>query len=425
MRVDNFSQPSIRTRLLLVRWGIDESIPALSVHPINGKVSNAFVTMQMNYPSYVWMISDADNARTLFEWRKQVLTKNGDSDGWGRDPESSIPLEIVKDDQGNIYVRAQVRHFCFWGFFKNKLDFGPQLYHMQTIPWSQRRRHQSIIKNDTPGMDIHVYVMRMSQWAAALESVKAGAGQEGFEANFEMAGDLREEVNPAALIPQMVTIPPEHSHWFEIPRVGSGFRSSRRAVVVIVTESIDERDGRKMRMESVEHLRCGTMLTVKLRVENGSVVGNPCAAESGGILSQVNRVIQNQVNATPGRPPAAASSNTEARSRSETNSLVDETGSAVSSASTACGAISGARPSGATLMDSPATTDSDRDASSPGAAEDKADAARLADGEKLSNTSSVAPAARGTPAAVLARDESGASVGPPPAELPALPSPHE
>lgn len=295
--------------------------------------------------------------------RKQVLTKNCDSDGWVRDPESSIPLEVVKDDQGRIYVRAQVRHFCSWGCWKRKrLDFGPQLYHTEKIPWPQRKMHQSVIKNNTPGVDIYVYAMQLSQWSAALESVKAGAGAEGFEANFEFAGDVHEEVNAAALIPQMVTIPSGHSHWFEIPRVGAGVWSSRKAAVVIVTESSDERDGRKMRMEAMEHLRSRTMLTVTLRVENGKVIGSPCAAESGGILSQVNRVIQNQVNASPSEPPPSAT-NTEARSRSETNSVANETGSAVSSTSMAGMAVSG-RSSGAPLVGSPAMAESERDDSS-------------------------------------------------------------
>ncbi|CAM9294783.1 unnamed protein product [Ectocarpus sp. 6 AP-2014] len=239
----------------------------------------------------------------------EILIKDSHSERWVRDPETSIPLEIVQDNQGKVYVRAHVRHFSCWGLFKTKpLVFGPEQYHTQTIPWAQRRRNQSVIKNNTPGgVDIHIYAMRMSQWSAALESVKAGAGIEGFQANFEIAGDVHENVNPAALVPQMVTIPSGHSHWIEVPRVGAGFRSSRKAVVIIVTESNHESNGTRIRMEAVEHLRSKTMLTVTLRVsEEGKVIGSPAAAESGGILSQVMRVIQNQVNATPHNPPSTA-----------------------------------------------------------------------------------------------------------------------
>lgn len=377
--------------------------------------------------------------RTFCLWLRpnQVLTKNSDADTWARDPESSIPLEVVKDDQGLIYVRARVRHFSFWGCWKRKrLEFGPQVYHTEKIPWPQRRRHQSVIKNNTPGVDIHVYAMQLSQWSAALESVKAGAGAEGFNASFEVGGDVHEDVNPAALIPQMVTIPSGYSHWFEIPRVGAGVWSSRKAAVVIVTESSDEKDGRRMRMEAMEHLRSRTMLTVTLPVDqNGKVIGSPCAAESGGILSQVNRVIQNQANATPGGPPPS-SANTEASSRSETHSVVNDTGSAVSSASTAGGAVSGTESSGALLTGSPAIEDSDRDESPPGTAvavaagdaDIKVYAARIADKEDKPSSATIrvaAAAVRESPPAGLARVESGASSCAPPAELPALPSPVE
>lgn len=369
------------------------------------------------------MLSDVTSVTTCvhsFILRNQVLTRDCDSDAWGRDHESSIPLEVVKDDQGRIYVRAQVRHFCFWSCWKRKkLDFGLQMYYTQTIPWSQRKRHQSVIKNNTPGVDIHAYAMQLSQWNAALESVKAGAGAEGFEANFEITGDVNQDVSPAAMIPQMVTIPSGHSHWFEIPRVGAGMLSSRKAAVVIVTESSDERDGRRMRMEAMEHLRSSTMLTVTLRVENGKVIGSPCAAESGGILSQVNRVIQNQANAIPSGPPL--STITEVRSHSET-------GSAVSSASTAGGVVSG-RSLGSLLVSALAMADFESNESSPnstvtGAATNESAAARPADKEP-SNSTGVACAMQDAPAAALARVESSASSCPPPAELEALPSPVE
>ncbi|CAN0230267.1 unnamed protein product [Ectocarpus fasciculatus] len=165
--------------------------------------------------------------------------------------------------------------------------------------------------------------MRMSQWSAALQSVKAGAGVEAFKWNFGFNGDIHENVNPATLVPQMVTIPPEHCHWIEVPRVGAGVRSSRKTVVFIVTESNDENDGRRMRLEADIHLRSKTMLKVKLRVsEEGKVIGSPAASESGGILSQVLRLIQNQVNADPHNAPSTA------RSCSETNSVANGVGAA-------------------------------------------------------------------------------------------------
>eukprot|EP00752_Nemacystus_decipiens_P003353 g3101.t1 len=306
--------------------------------------------------------------------RYEVLTKELDPDIWARDRENSKPPEIIKDEQGRVYVRARVRHFSFWGLWKRKnLDFGPQLYHRQKIPFSQRKMHMSLIKNSTPGVDIHVFAMRKSQWSA-LKAVKAKAGAEGVEATIEYGTDVHEEVNPAILLPQMVTIPSGHSHWFEIPRVGAGILSSRKVVVVICTEYTDERDGRTMRMEAMEHLRGQTMLTVRLRVENGRVIGPHCAAESGGILSQVNRVIQNQYNAMPsGSSPTQPS---QSQSQPSTN-----VGVTVSNEVTGAFSVM-TKSSGAPL---PADYDvfavSDGDESSPGTAgganNEAGDAARL------------------------------------------------
>lgn len=183
-------------------------------------------------------------------WLEQVLTKDCSSNRWVRDPERSTPLEIVKDEQGKIYVRAQVHHFCRWSLFKKKklLDMGKEEHKQERIPREQRRRHQSVIKNGTDGnVDIHVYAMRMSQWSAAVESAAAGASVEGIAGgNVEFSGSLRKQVNAAALLPQMVTIRPGCSHWFEIPRVGTGLISSRKAVMAIVTT---EPDGQSMRYE--------------------------------------------------------------------------------------------------------------------------------------------------------------------------------
>ncbi|CAM9294859.1 unnamed protein product [Ectocarpus sp. 6 AP-2014] len=292
----------------------------------------------------------------------EILFKDSHSEKWVRDPESSIPPEIVQDNQGKVYVRAHVRHFSCWGFFFKPLAIGPQLFQEQTIPWVQSKRHQSLIQNNTPGgVDIHIYAMRMSQWSAALESVKAGVGVEGFQANFEFTGDVRQNVNPAALVPQMVTIPSGHSHWIEVPRVGAGFRSSRKAVVMIVTEFNDENDGKRMRLETVEHLRSRTMLTVALRVsEEGKVIGSPVASEAGGILSQLMRAIQNDVNATPNNAPSTA-----ARSRSETNSGVNI-------------GLGAERPGAEQFVGSPAMAESSGDDISPTGAGPADDAAAMA-----------------------------------------------
>lgn len=204
------------------------------------------------------MLVLAANAHAIV-WPSQVLTRDCSSKDWVRDPESSIPLEVVKDDHGRIYVRAQVRHFSLWGFLKKDLDAGNQMYQMEPISWWESRKHQSLIKNCTPDdVTIHAYAMPMSQWNAALESFKLGVGAEGLGVNAEADGRAGKEANPATSLPQMVPIPSDYSHWFEIPRVGTGVRSSRKAVVAIVTESNDERDGQRLRYD-VEAVALPTM----------------------------------------------------------------------------------------------------------------------------------------------------------------------
>lgn len=177
---------------------------------------------------------------------EQVLTKGCDSKDWIRDPESSIPLEIVKDAQGRIYVRAQVRHFSRWSFWEKDLDAGDQMYATESISWSNRRRHQSLIKNCTDDdVTIYAFAMRMARWDVAFESFKAGAGAGDAQGTLEVVGSMHKKITAAALLPQMVAIPSGNSHWFEIPRVGT--TSSRKAVVAIVTESNDEKDGQRLR----------------------------------------------------------------------------------------------------------------------------------------------------------------------------------
>eukprot|EP00903_Cladosiphon_okamuranus_P010680 g10097.t1 len=256
----------------------------------------------------------------------EVLTKDCSSKPWVRDPERSIPLEIVKDDLGKIYVRAQVRHFSLWGFFKKKesLDFGRQGYKDDLIPWHQRRRHRSLIKNDNDGnVNILVYVMRMSQWSAAVESATVGAGVDGFGGSIELSGGVRKQVNPAAGLPQGATIQPGHSHWVEIPRVGTGFWSCRKAVVAIVTTESNGGDGGgRMRLEAMLHVRCKTMVTVKLPVVNGKVDAPPIASGDGGVLPLLMRVILNHANAVSSGSPSSAITKAIRSRGSETNSAM-------------------------------------------------------------------------------------------------------
>lgn len=278
-----------------------------------------------------------------------------------RDPEGSVPLKIVQGDQGRIYVRAEVRHFSGWGLWKKKLDLGSQQFNQETLPWVQRKRHQSVIMNKTPrDVRIHVYVMRLSRWRAAVKSLNAGVGVEEVQARFGFTGNLHQDIDPAAKVPQMATIPPGQSHYVEIPRVGAGIRSSRKAAVAIVTDSNDEKDGRKMRMEAMVHLRSKTLLTVTLQVdEEGKVIGSAAAEEEGGILSQVMRVIQNKANASP----RSSAPNTDGRSRSDANTAT--TGSAVSVSTSATDRSVFWRVSAGLPTDSPPMAESKSDENSP------------------------------------------------------------
>ncbi|CAN0402154.1 unnamed protein product [Pylaiella littoralis] len=243
----------------------------------------------------------------------EVLTKECGSNSWIRDPEGSAPLKIVKDNQGQIYVRAEIRHFSSWGLFE-KLDLAPEEFAQQKLPWKQRRTHQSVIVNMTPrGVHIYAYVVPLSRWNFAVESVHTGAGVREVEASFDFSGDFHREVHPQAKVPQMARISSERSHFFEIPRVGAGVRSRRRAVVAIATCFDGEKGAPKMRLEAVVHLRSRMALTVTLDVdEEGKVKGSPVAEESDGILSQLMRAIENTANAMPpsqdGRSSAAEES---------------------------------------------------------------------------------------------------------------------
>lgn len=133
------------------------------------------------------------------------------------------------------------------------LDVGDQIYKMDSIPREERNRHDSVIKNGTDaGVTIHVYPMRMSQWAAAVKFFKMLAGTEGLRAS-DYDG-----VSCGAMLPQMTDIRSGCSKWFYIPREGAGVRSRRKAVVAICTVSHDESD--------VEMLRCDLDVVVAFTI---------------------------------------------------------------------------------------------------------------------------------------------------------------
>ena len=223
--------------------------------------------------------------------QKQVLTKDCSSNIWVRDPEHSNPLEIVKDIQGKIYVRAQVHHFSCWSLFQKQtpVDLGNQKFKQERIPRMQQKRHQSVIKNDRDGgVTIHVYAMRMSQWSAALESADVEASVASVAGgHVRLGGGVRRQDAAAASMPQMVTIEPGGSHWLEIPRIGTGLWSSRKAVVAIVTaEEPVHDDGRggneKMRYVCVFALASSIpfSLFISLAHSSLSICQNPATASS-------------------------------------------------------------------------------------------------------------------------------------------------
>ncbi|CAN0402181.1 unnamed protein product [Pylaiella littoralis] len=274
----------------------------------------------------------------------EVLTKKCGSNLWIRDPEGSAPLKIVKDNQGQIYVRAEIRHFSSWGLFK-KIDLAPEEFAQHKLPWMQRRTHQSVIVNRTP-RDVHIYayVVPLSQWNASVKSVHTGVGVSEIQTSFDFSGDVHQEVHPQAKIPQMARISSGRSHSFEVPRVGAGVRSSRKAVVAIATYFDGVNGVPKMRLEAVVHLRSRMALTVTLDVdEEGKIKGSPVAEETGGILSQLMRAIENEANATPpssarnadGRSPAAESGGIPSQSERAIQSNANST--PLSSAPTAGG----------------------------------------------------------------------------------------
>lgn len=287
----------------------------------------------------------------------EVLTRDCGSKRWVRDPENSIPLIVIQEEGGRIFVRAQVRHFSVSTLWKDEkeVDLGFQRYPIKAIPHRQRQGNKSVVKNETDGVDIKVYVWRCAQWNAAVEAVKLGGGVNEVQASMEFVGNVRKEKTSAARLPQGTTIRPGESHFVEIPHAGSIF-SPRKATVSIVTESHTDEDGYSTRLETQLMLRARMMLTVTLPVgADGNVVGHPIASDSGGVLHQIMRLIQNEVNSEP-RSLRSPGTNTEAMSSIETTRPVDEDANA-----------SEMSEEGESDADrtSPATNDTDRDGSTP------------------------------------------------------------
>lgn len=231
----------------------------------------------------------------VYHFGGQVLTKEDEEGEWVRDPESrAAPLEVIREG-GHIYVRVSVRHFSWFSLWKKK-QIAPQTFEQESVPIIQRRRRQSLIQNDTEGVDIQVYVMRMSQWIASLESAKASIGSEHIGVTGEVTGNVTATHTNVALVPQLCTIQPGYSQWFEIPRSGTRILSGRKAAVCIVTQ-VNRGGQNTLRVEGIVQLRSKMRLTVKLPVENGQVLGTPAASGPGGILLQVMRIINNTANA--------------------------------------------------------------------------------------------------------------------------------
>lgn len=312
------------------------------------------------YPKQQWRLHSNGKRTCLLDLpntyeRTQVLTRDCRSKAWVRDPERSTPLKIVKDGRGRVYVRAEIWHFSIWGLGK-KINIYPEEFLQQKLPWVQRQRHRSVITNKTPhNVGIYVYVMRWSQWTTSVNHLHAGVGVGKIEASFDFSGAIHEDINPAAKFPQMAPIKSKGSHWVDIPRVGAGIRSSRKAVVAIFTCSKDGNDVTKIRLEAIVHLPSRTSLTVNLDVdEEGKVKSSPVAEESGGILSLLVTLMQNQANAM--RPSSAPT--VDGRSRSDANTAVS------ASTSEQDGGSSVGRSSAELLTGSPAIAESKGEESS-------------------------------------------------------------
>lgn len=206
------------------------------------------------------------------------------------DPQSRSALQIVRDDDRRVFIRAKINHSSLVGFFR-KVDINEPPFSEEAIPLRQRRRHQSVIANKTAGVDIQVYMLRKAQIRTVVKAAKAAAEVPGAHVSMELRLSRILERLTAQLVPQCATIPSGYSQHFDIPRCGWW---RRKAVVYIVTKTPDE-----TRVEGMVQLGCHKKLTVQLPVgDDGFVQRRPIADGTGGILEQVRAVILNQANAS-------------------------------------------------------------------------------------------------------------------------------
>lgn len=179
-------------------------------------------------------------------------------------------------------MRAKIVHFSRYDFFFKEIDLSEtQVFEKKVIPWGQRQWSQSVIANKTPGVDIHVYIMRMAQVNTVMKAeADAGAHALGAGGRMRLTLDRVLERLPVGLVPQCVTIPPNKAHRFEIPRCGWWRRKAR--VWIVTTPPTAPRE---TRIEAVFTLRCHTKLTVEMPVDGGCVRGRPAGDED--ILAQL------------------------------------------------------------------------------------------------------------------------------------------
>lgn len=262
------------------------------------------VTLALLITLQLFFVCDPRSRGHLYRFKlvvvtdQKVLVQHHDSGEWVRHLEScAAALEVIQED-GHIYIRAKI-HGSFWVSIWKKINSTSEDYKMEPIPFPQRRRYQSLVQNETKGVSIQVYVMQLSQWSAALNSIKTGSAVEELNAALTFCSRFNFKKYDVDMIPQFVSIPPGRSHWFEIPRCGTKLCSKRKAAVCIVTETVDIDGGTRVRMEAMVPLGKNKRLLVDLPVENGRVRRMPAASGSGGVLSQAMRVLSNQAHALP------------------------------------------------------------------------------------------------------------------------------
>lgn len=226
--------------------------------------------------------------------------KENQHDQWVRDPESrATSLKVVKEGD-QLYVRVSVYDFSWFSLWK-KMEIAPQIFKQESAPlFGVHRPHQILVINDTEEVDIHVYIVEMSQLNASLESIKNSVGAESVEVDGEGVENVPATSTNVALAPELCTIGPGERHWLVIPRCRAGkLPRTQSTPVCIFTQTVDGVKGSpRMRMEGLVQLGRKKQLTVKLPVEHGRVLGTPAASEPGGVLSQILRVVNNMENAS-------------------------------------------------------------------------------------------------------------------------------